>query len=48
MPPELIWHHNERMKEHWEQVRTSRTRPGSRDEDVPSTDNELAEEYRRG
>lgn len=49
VPPELIWHHDERMKEWWDEVKAKRNRPAEPAlEDVPTTDNELAEEYRRG
>lgn len=49
IPDELIWHHDERMAEHWEDVRERRKAGtgGSSDlEDVPTTENEMAEQYR--
>jgi hypothetical protein len=49
VPDELIWHHDERMKEWWDEVR-ERRKAGSSGrsdlEDVPTTDNEMAEQYR--
>lgn len=48
VPPELIWHHDSRMETWWEEVRERRANPRSNEpmEDVPTTDNDLADEYR--
>lgn len=47
-PPELIWHNDSRMEEWWASVKERRANPGLVDVpmDVPTTQNELAEQYK--
>lgn len=47
VPPELIWHHETRMAEWWEAVKERRRNPDAVPMmDVPTTSNELAEQYK--
>lgn len=48
VPDELIWHHDERMSEWWDAVKARRESGDSRSdhEDVPTTENEVAAQYR--
>lgn len=49
VPPELIWHHDARLNEWWDEVKERRKSgaSGRSDlEDVPTTENEMAEQYR--
>ena len=48
VPPELIWHHEDRLDEWFEAVKERRKNPDSGPpmEEVPTTSNELAEQYK--